>query len=215
MENTGYWSDESDRAAEVVKRRYNLMAPIFGFIERCGGGARLRQWRALLWTKVEGQNILEVGVGTGANFKYYPPGIRVTAIDFSRGMLERAREKAKNQSGITIEEMDVQNLSFADNQFDTVVASLVFCAVSNPARGLSEIKRVCKPNGKVVLLEHVASSSRLLSLITNIVNPIVFWMMGDNLNRRTVEAVSSSGLKIETVNNLSGIFRLIEARKTG
>ena len=201
------------KSTESVKRRYNRMALLFDFIER-GAGSRLRLWRSLLWSKIEGSSILEVGVGTGANLPYYPEGIKVTAIDFSPNMLKHAREKVNRQNkDVILQEMDVQSLRFADDTFDTVIASLVFCSVPDPVRGLIEMKRVCKPGGKVVLLEHVLSSRRLLRFVMNLFNPLVLWMVGDNINRQTVENVAKSGLVIEKVTDLSGVFKLIEARK--
>ena len=167
-----------------------------------------------MWSKVEGAIVLEVGVGTGASFPYYLKGIKVTGIDFSANMLKYAREKACQQGkNVTLEEMDVQSLRFADNTFDTVIGSLVFCSVPDPVRGLIEIERVCKPGGKVVLLEHVLNSRRLLSFMMNLLNPFVLCMVGDNINRKTVDNVAKSGLVIEKVTDLTGTFKLIEARK--
>ena len=203
----------SNKATELVKDRYNRRASLFAFMEN-RGRSNLRQWRALLWSKVEGTVVLEVGAGAGVNFPFYPPNIQITAIDLSSSMLARARQKvAHHNVKVVLEEMDVQALRFADDTFDTVIASLVFCSVPDPIRGLTEIGRVCKPGGKVVLLEHVSSSHRLFGFILNLLNPVVLWMTGDNYNRRTVENVAMSGLVIEKVTHLSGIFRLIEARK--
>ena len=110
--------------------------------------------------------------------------------------------------------MDVQNLGFGDNTFDSIVASLVFCSVPDPVHGLMEIKRVCKSAGKVVLIEHVISESRTLAWFMNLLNPLMVIMGGENINRRTVENVAESGLIVERVTDLAaGIFKLIEARK--
>jgi ubiquinone/menaquinone biosynthesis C-methylase UbiE len=189
------------------------MAPLFDFVER-GGGERLHQWRLKLWSKVEAGSILEVGVGTGANFAFYPGGSKVTAIDLSAGMLRRASEKASRMNvDVSLEEMDVQALRFEDDSFDAVVATLVFCAVPDPIRGLAEIGRVCKPGCKALFLEHVRSANPVLGPVMDFFNPLVFWTVGDNLNRRTAENVARSGLKIENITDLSGIFKLIEARK--
>jgi ubiquinone/menaquinone biosynthesis C-methylase UbiE len=204
-----------DKATEAAKRRYDRIAPIYDLMEGLVERSRYTQWRRLLWAKAEGDNILEVGVGTGKNFPYYPPGAKIVAIDFSQKMLARAKEKAKREKvQVHLQQMDVQNLRFADNTFDTVVASFVFCSVPDPIRGLKEVERVVKPGGKVVLLEHVLSAKRVLARLMNLINPVVVRLMGPNINRQTVDNVSQSGLIIEHVTDLAaGIFKLIEARK--
>lgn len=139
----------------------------------------------------------------------------MTAIDFSEKMLARARQRAEKQGvGVCLQQMDVQDLEFQDNTFDSIAASFVFCSVPDPVRGLTELERVCKPGGKVVLLEHVLSANRVLAWLMNLINPIVVRTMGPNINRRTVENVTKSGLVLEQVTDLgAGIFKLIEARE--
>lgn len=204
-----------DRATEVVRKRYDRRASIYdtmeGFAEQLGFG----KWRKALWGKVKGGSVLEVGVGTGKNFPYYPPNAEITAIDFSEKMLSRARDKARRQGvKVRLLPMDVQGLDFEDNTFDTVVATFVFCSVPDPLKGLAEVRRVCKPGGKVILLEHVLSSNRIMSCLMNLANPVVVRMMGANINRRTAENVAASGLVVEQVIDFKpGIFKLIEARK--
>ncbi len=202
------------KTTETIRRRYNRFSPLYDFLESRAGRSQFRRWRELLWSRVEGVRILEVGVGTGSSLAYYPPATELTAIDFSPGMLRRAREKAIGQqaSGRLLL-MDVQDLGFKDSTFDTVVASLVFCTVPDPVRGFREIKRVVKPGGKVLLLEHVLSSNRFIAGLMNIINPLTLAVLGDNVNRRTVENVAKSGLVVEKVTNLGSIFKLIEARK--
>ncbi len=205
----------SDKATEAAKRRYDRIAPIYDLMEGIAERSRYSHWRKLLWDKVEGENILEVGVGTGKNFPYYPPGANMVAIDFSGKMLDRAREKAVREGvRVDLQQMDVQNLQFADNTFNTVVASFVFCSVPDPVHGLKELRRVVKPGGKVVLLEHVLSANKVIAWFMNLVNPVVVRLMGPNINRETVRNVARSGLKVERVTDLAaGIFKLIEARK--
>ena len=204
-----------NKATEATKRRYNRIAPFYDTMEGLLEKSLFSKWRELLWSKVEGTHILEIGAGTGKNFSHYPSGAEITAVDFSEKMLERARDKASKQKvAVRLEQMDVQNLKFEDNTFDAVIASFVFCSVPNPVRGLMEIERVCKAGGKVVLLEHVLSTHRIVGFLMNLANPLVVRTMGANINRQTVENVSQSGLVLEQVTDLgAGIFKLIEARK--
>jgi len=205
---------EENKTTEAARKRYDRIAPVYDLMESLVERSRYGQWRKLLWDKVEGSKILEVGVGTGKNFPFYPPHAEVTAIDFSEKMLNRAIEKAEKQKvKVNLRHMDVQSLEFGDNTFDTVVGTFVFCSVPDPIKGLKEIERVCKPGGKVLLLEHVLSANRLLATLMNLVNPLVVRTMGPNINRKTVVNVAKSGLNVEKVTDFAvGIFKLIEAR---
>jgi ubiquinone/menaquinone biosynthesis C-methylase UbiE len=202
------------KKTKAARKRYNRIAPFYDFMEGLVERSRYSRWRELLWSKVEGANVLEVGVGTGKNFPYYPKSVDITAIDFSEKMLYRAEKKSGNLGiKVRLEPMDIQNLEFEDNTFDIVVATFVFCSVPDPLKGLQEVARVCKPDGKVLLLEHVLSANRVIAFLMNLANPVVERTMGPNINRKTVENVANSGLKVENVIDLgAGIFKLIEAR---
>jgi ubiquinone/menaquinone biosynthesis C-methylase UbiE len=205
---------QETKPTRTARRRYDRIAPVYDLMEGLVERSRYTGWRHLLWSKVTGREILEVGVGTGKNFPYYPADVQVTAVDFSERMLARARQRADHLGvKVRLHQMDVQSLDFPDEAFDAVAGTFVFCSVPDPLLGLREVGRVCRPGGQVLLLEHVLSASRLLSLLMNLANPLVR-LMGPNINRRTVENVAMSGLKVERVTDLAfGIFKLIEARK--
>jgi ubiquinone/menaquinone biosynthesis C-methylase UbiE len=150
-----------NKQTKKIRRRYSRIAPVYDFMEKPLEGMFSR-WRQDLMKQVNGK-VLEIGVGTGKNLEYYPADVEVTAIDFSPRMIEKAREKTtKINHKINLHVMDTQDLKFPDNSFDTIVTSCVFCSVPDPVKGLKEIRRVCKPGGKVVMLEHVRSHKPVL-----------------------------------------------------
>ena len=129
---------------------------------------RFAAWRKRLQAVIKGERALEVGVGTGKNLTYYPGDVHITAIDLSPQMLARARKKAeKLHLQVDLQEMDVQHLKFPDHAFDTVFATFVFCSVPDPVAGLRELKRVCKPDGRLLLLEHMRPGNPVFGRITS------------------------------------------------
>ena len=178
-------------------------------------GLFFKNWRKKLWSKVDGHHILEVGVGTGKNFEFYPTEAQLTAIDFSEKMLKQALQTKNRKSvAVDLDLMDVQSLAYADNSFDTVIGSFVFCSVPLPIKGLKELYRVCRPGGQVLLLEHVISSNSFFAKLMNSINPIVLALVGANINRNTVKNVKACGFASVRVDDRSGhIIKLIEARK--
>ena len=199
----------------TIRKRYDRLAPYFDGLEAVMEGLLFRSWRKQCWAKAKGGHILEVGVGTGKNFPYYPADARVTAIDFSPGMLKQAeRNQQRKNISVALEQMDVQGLYYADNSFDTVIATFVFCSVPQPLKGLQELYRVCKPGGQVILLEHVLSANPLLAWLMERLNPLVVWLVGANINRTTVKHVQSCPFQWVRVDPASNdIIKLIVAKK--
>jgi phosphatidylethanolamine/phosphatidyl-N-methylethanolamine N-methyltransferase len=196
------------------QRLYNFSAPFYDYLLGKTEESRFSVWRKLLWSKVAGKRILEVGVGTGLGFPYYPAGAEIVAIDFSQNMLKRARARAnRDKIRVDLKLMDVEEMTFGDNSFDAVVASLVFCAVPNPNRGLEEVKRVVRSGGQVLLLEHVLSDNVWVAALMKMIDFPLGGLTGEHISRTTVETVQKSGLVVEKMTRLTSLFRLIEARK--
>lgn len=202
-------------ATALTRKRYDRIADRFDRMEMFVEARRMAGWRALLWDRVRGPRVLELGVGTGKNMPYYRPGMHVTAVDLSPRMLEHARRRAADISAdVDLREGDIQQLPFPDASFDTVVATFVFCSVPNPVLGLREARRVLVPGGQLLLLEHVLSENRLLRPLMRAANPLVVRMVGANIDRDTVRNVEQAGLGVDHVENLwRGIVKLIEANR--
>jgi len=173
-----------------------------------------RRLRPRLWALVGQGKVLELGIGTGANIPFYPPGVEVTGVDISGEMLRRAREKALGKGvPISLHRMDAQALAFPEASFERVVATWVFCSVPDPVQGLREAGRVLKPGGHLVMLEHVRGPG-LLGVVMDWLNPLVRGLSGISINRDTVANVRKAGLVVEGEQSfLWGIVKLIIASR--
>ncbi|MHB8781757.1 MAG: class I SAM-dependent methyltransferase [Candidatus Geothermincolia bacterium] len=156
----------------------------------------LRRIRARMLADVTG-DVLEVGVGTGLNLRHYRDGVNLTAIDISPTMLNQARKRAA-ELGMSVNffEMDLERIALPPASFDFVIGTLVFCEVESPVRGLKELARVVRPSGRILLLEHMRSERRWLGKMMDLLNPLALSLIGDNINRRTLDLVWESGLEV-------------------
>lgn len=197
-----------------AEKRYDRIAWLYDLMDSPMEKMGTSDWRAMLFSRLEGRRILEVGVGTGKNLKYYPPGKEVTGIDVSGRMLDRARRKAGSLKGdFTLLKMDVQHMSFPDASFDAAVSTCVFCSVPDPLKGLQEVRRVLEPGAKAYFLEHVRPSG-FLGWIFDLLSPFVAHAMGPSINRNTVGNIRRAGFQIiEEENLFSDIFKLIVAKR--
>ncbi|MBW2064485.1 MAG: methyltransferase domain-containing protein [Deltaproteobacteria bacterium] len=204
---------DSGEKKNLTRERYDRIAPWYDFFEGPMEWLKFRGWRKRLLGRISGENVLEAGVGTGKNLPYYPAGERPVAVDLSFKMLERARKRAKGLSmGAPLIQMDIQHMGFNDNRFDMVLATFVFCSVPDPVEGLREMRRVCRPGGRLLLLEHMRPENPLLGALFDLMNPLTKRITGADINRRTIDNIRKAGWKIRKEEKLFlDIVRLIEA----
>jgi len=204
--------DGTREGDELVRRRYDRIAPIYDALQAMMELSAGR-WRRELWTGVTGGRVLEIGVGTGKSVPFYPAQADIVAIDISEKMLDRARRRAARLgAAVRFEVADVQRLPYPDGSFDTALATFVFCSVPDPVRGLSEVRRVLRPGGRLLLLEHVLSQVRPLRWLMRALDPLVSRLGGAHLDRETVASVGAAGFADVRAANLAlDVVKRIEA----
>lgn len=169
--------------------------------------SRLRE--ATLQQLPDNANILEIGAGTGLNFIYYPVNAFGVATEPSREMLRLAARKPR-PSGIRLLRSCAEALPFENQSFDAAFATLVFCSVKSPAEVFAELRRVVRPGGTVLLLEHVRPKG-LLGPVFDLLNLLTVPLFDDHFNRRTADEAQAAGLEVLQVEKrLLGIINLIK-----
>jgi ubiquinone/menaquinone biosynthesis C-methylase UbiE len=163
--------------------------------------------------------VLEIGVGTGLSFAHYPQVEELVGVDPSEPMLRRARHRAAELArDVTLVEASAEALPFEDEAFDTVVSLAVLCTVDDPARVLREIRRVLRPGGRFVFLEHVRSSDETLAQWQDRLERPWGWIAGGcHPNRRTLEAIEGAGFDVVELEreDLPDIPRLVRPNVMG
>ncbi len=142
--------------------------------------------------------VLEIGAGTGANLPYYRNSQSIIALEPDPFMIDQARKQAANLGlDIDFRLCPAEALPFPDASFDTVVATLVFCTVSDPARSLAEVRRVLRPNGTLRFIEHVRAPEGFMATVQDVITPV--WRRlaaGCHPNRPTLQSIEEAGFEI-------------------
>ena len=184
-----------------------LMAALYDPFMRASEEACLARWRAELLRDLSGE-VLEVGAGTGATLEHYPRAVTRLVLcepdPHMRRKLE-ARLASFEPQNIRVSDASLDGLPFLPASFDAVVCSLVLCSVDDQKAALGQIRRVLKPGGRLVFLEHVAADSRPERLKwQRRIEPLWKRLMGNcHLTRRTAEAIQAAGFKIERIERES------------
>ncbi len=207
-------NSDMTKSASDTQKQYNRIASVYDILDAIPERLLYRSWRRQLWDRVAAGKILEIGVGTGKNMQFYPPGVQVTAIDISSKMLEGAAARTASRPDISIEllVMDVSELSFDTALFDIVVGSFILMVVPDPPKALQEIKRVCKPGGQLLLLEFTRSDNPLVAFLQDLGTPLTRAIYHAYANRDIAMMVQSSGFKIvKTEEVWDGIVKIMQA----
>ncbi len=144
-------------------------------------------------------DVLEVAIGTGRNLPFYPPHVRLTGIEFSPAMLEIARHRAASLGRpVDLRLGDAQALDLPDAAFDTLICTLSLCAIPNERRAIAEMKRVLRPGGRLVLLDHVIASPAWARAMQWLLERVTIPLGGEHLRRRPLVTAQIEGFVVET-----------------
>lgn len=164
-----------------------------------------------------GAKVLEVGAGTGTSFPAYPSHCQVTGIDLAPDMLTRARQKiAENGwTHIKVLEMNALALNFPDNSFDFVMAFHVVTVVPDPVAMINEARRVCKPGGKIVIVNHFTSDVPVLGSVTRSLDPLTRWL-GWRTDLKLKAFIETTNLTVERIYKISkaSLYTVLVGTKT-
>lgn len=204
-------ADEVDRQRRLWEReapRYDRQMRVW---ERFLFGAA----RAWVCGQATG-DVLEVAIGTGRNLLFYPPDIRLTGIDLSPAMLSIARTRAAELNReVELHDGDAHALPYDDASFDTVVCTFSLCNIPDHRQAITEMYRVLRPGGVLLLADHVASTSRPLLAVQKLFEKLTLRLAGDHQTRRPLPIVADAGLTIEKQQrHKKGIVELLAARKS-
>jgi ubiquinone/menaquinone biosynthesis C-methylase UbiE len=191
--------DQQERArlTDKVRRSWAKQAPRYdkqiGFFERRVFGRSHRPWAC---SRASG-DVLEVAIGTALNLPHYSQEVRLVGLDLSAEMLDRAKDRARELGReVELREGDAHDLPFPDSSFDAVVCTYSLCNIPDPELAVSEMRRVIRPAGKLILVDHIRSASRPVYWLQKAFEFITARLEGEHMTRRPAEYVEAAGFDI-------------------
>ena len=196
-------------------KTYNHIAWFYDILDLPFEYGRYKPLRRVLFDGLNG-TLLDAGVGTGRNFPFYPDGSKVTGIDLSPAMLDRARRR-REKFGIEVDlrEMNVMKMDFADDSFDAIISTFLFCVLNaeHQQPALEELGRVCRPGGIIHILEYAISENPLRRFIMKLWAPWVRFVYGAEFDRKTEQYLEAAGLDlVETKFLYKDIIKLLSVQ---
>jgi ubiquinone/menaquinone biosynthesis C-methylase UbiE len=208
-------AEERARANEMRRRSYAQSALKYdkkiGFCERRLVGTEHRPWAC---SRAHGRT-LEVAIGTGLNLPHYPEDVELVGLDLTREMLALAAARARDLGrAVELEEGDAQELPFEDGSFDTVLCTFSLCGIPDVERAVAEMRRVLKPGGDLILVDHVKSSSKPVYWLQRAIESVTKRIEGEHMTRRPVIQVERTDLEIrERERSHAGVIERLVATK--
>jgi ubiquinone/menaquinone biosynthesis C-methylase UbiE/ketosteroid isomerase-like protein len=201
---------ETERVRRIQDKnapKYDRQMNFFDRVLFAGG----REW---VCSQAEGE-VLEIAIGTGRNLPHYPEEVKLTAIEFSPEMLAITRQRAEEVGReVDLREGDAQALDFPNESFDTVVITLALCTIPDDRQAVREARRVLRPGGKLILLEHVRSSLFPVRTVQRLIEPVAIRFEADHLTREPLDYLTDEGFDVETSERSRiGIVERIIAQK--
>ncbi len=197
------------------RTKYELIARFYDILDIPFEARRYRPLRRASWAGLGGR-ILDAGVGTGRNMPFYPKDAQVCGMDLSRAMLSRA-ENRRRRLGLKTEllERDIMETGFADDSFDAIVATFLFCVLEPEQQlpALRELARICRPGGEIRILEYAVPAPPVRRAVMGLWAPWVRLIYGAAFDRKTEQYVSEAGLDLVEVRFVfSDIIKLLVVR---
>ena len=204
--------DRRHLTTQEISYKYDRFEQWYDVVEGVPDLLGIRNLRQRVLRQASGR-VLEVAVGTGKNLRYYPRGCRIIAMDLSREMLTIAQKRASRlQMNVSFLLADAEALPFSAKTFDTVVSSLSTCTFPNAVAALAEMARVCRTDGKILLLEHGRSDREWLGRWQDRHADQFVKPLGCHWNREPLELAKDAHLKVVGARrNFFGVFHCIEA----
>ena len=195
------------------REKWNRAAPSYESLAASATERRWAEFKRDFFAGMQGR-VLFLAAGTGLDFQFFPCGRRIVALDVSERMLHRARSRAASYDGlIELHQMDVGQLAFADDCFDRIYTSCTFCSVSDPLRGLRELRRVLRPGGSLHMFEHTGSRWFPFNLMLTACTPLSR-VFGPEMNRPTVDTVRRAEFDVRRIkHHYLDVLKSIEAVK--
>lgn len=199
----------------VTRKKWDRLARFYRWSTRAAE-QRWEPWKRALFSRMGTGDILFLAVGAGEEIPLFPEKRRITAIDISPRMLEKAQGRALEYNGnISLKQMDAENLVFHSEIFAQVFTSCTFCSVPDPIQGFQELYRVLKPGGELHMFEHTQSRHFPFREMLRIMNPVAE-MVGPSVTRDTVSNVQKAGFRVDEIQNIYlDIVKTISAHKPG